>query len=752
MKKITVGLLVILLLSPVPTYAAPSAGIKPSSFFYFIDTGLEKLNLIFIFNAEKKANKALEYAEERLLEVKEEAEDNKPKGVEEAIEGYEANISLATEKSKELENESDTEALLNTISSNTLKHQEVLKNVYDQVSEEAKGAILKAIEASHKKQEEAVRQIGALKKEVAQLQDEIGELQRRLEEKNKEQKPSPTPSQKQGNEIKKPTQTPVPPTVTPTSDKSLRELREELERKLRELEKTPMPTPTISATPIYTFSPTHSTPTPIPSISTPPSPTPVSVILTTKEFLRPGEYATYVDSATNAVKSITLEVYRIDYPQVAGTPEPIWGTETKEGIPEDWKIYVNMDTYDPNCSGSPGTICGHILFKDLLVTSNPMSVSITKPIFPQTRISYGISCNRDQSGNCKPEPNLLFKITSADGAKIVYLPIPKPTSTPTPSVYVTPSSAPVPTPVPKNASLTVSGVFSLDEESARSLIGNNREIFSILKLVTDGDPVTIKSMNITFLNSDSSARLQNVYTSIANNEIISAVEPGMSVTFNFDGGFRMGTGFDKEKIISFSAKGHSYGGNTYSITDVSGWQLRITSIKTCCIDGTNKEAQISGVPLLLTAIPRDISISLMNTSPAGLQSQNSIRPMAVRAKISTTYPLIKITGFKVRGIGKSVSSNGTETSIINFQILQATQWKGMSSGGNVVITSSTSEMSTIYQISGPENELTLILDVYDKYYPGTSWKFTIEDITLIDHKGSPITLSGLPVTGHEIHW
>ena len=259
--------------------ATTDPGVKPSSFFYGFDTFFEKLDLFFTFSAEKKANKALEYAEERLSEAKEEADDNKPKGVEEAMKNYETNMSLATEKSKELENESETEKLLNTISSNALKHQEVLKSVYGQVPGEAKEAILKAIEISHNRQEEAVKQIGALKKEVAQLKDEIGQLQEKLKEKNVEQKPSPIPSQKQGSELKKPTQTLIPSIVTPTSDKSLKELKEELEKKLWELEKTPTPTFTPTSTPILTPTPIvipATTPSVTPTKTPTPSPTPLS--------------------------------------------------------------------------------------------------------------------------------------------------------------------------------------------------------------------------------------------------------------------------------------------------------------------------------------------------------------------------------------------------------------------------------------------------------------------------------------------
>lgn len=614
---ISLFVLVLIVLPFSNVSAATDSGIKPGSFFYALDTFFEKLDLLLTFNAEKKANKALEYAEERLLEAKEEAENNKPKGVEEAIKGYEINISLAIEKSKELENESKTETLLNTISSKTHQHQEVLRSVYDKVPEEAKEAILRAIEVSQKRQEEADRQIRTLKKEVAQLQDEIGELQRKLEEKSAKQEPSPTPIQKTNNEIKKPIQTPVPPTATPSPDKSLKELKEELERKLKELEKTPTPTPTSTVTPTYTLNPTA---TPINYTSTP--------------------------------------------------------------IP----------------------------------TATPTPVSSTTPT---------------------------------------------PTATPTPAS--TPIPTPTPTPLPTNATISLHGLSSLGGSPARSLIENNLEIFAILGLTASENSVTVKSLSVTFLNPDSSARLKDAYIS-GGSQTISAVEPGMNVTFNgLDlraGNYSNGQLVDKEKQISFSAKGHSYGGSTYSVTDVSGWQVKINSIEAVLTQNTAADAQVNGLPITIGAIARDASIALMSTSPTGLQTQESIRPVALRAKIKMTYPLLKITAFKIKGIGKSVSGNGTETPIMNFQILSnwsdagITQWSGMTSGNSVVITSSTNEMPTNYQIhnNGLESELRIVLDVYDKYYPGTSWEFTIESITAVDNNGGLINISGFPVTGHEIHW
>lgn len=179
MKKL-LTLLVLLLMFvsffPVPVSAETKAGIGPNSFFYFFDTAFENINLFFTFDSEKKARKALIYAEERLAEVEESASENKPKAIEKAMKGYESRISFATEKSKELEDKTKAEELLNKISESTDKHQAVLVVVLENVSEEAKEAILKAIEVSKRGQEKALKEVLALKEEVIELKEEIQEL------------------------------------------------------------------------------------------------------------------------------------------------------------------------------------------------------------------------------------------------------------------------------------------------------------------------------------------------------------------------------------------------------------------------------------------------------------------------------------------------------------------------------------------------------------------------------------------------
>src|SRR3989344_7743302 len=149
-KAIIISALIISIMMPFSVSAAPSAGIKPSSFFYFLVIGTERVGLFFTFGSEKKARKALEYADERLAEVEADAEGNNTEAVKTAITNYESSIAFAAEKSKDIGEKEKAEALLTTISDSTSRHQEVLADILAKVPDEAKEAITKAIEASRK--------------------------------------------------------------------------------------------------------------------------------------------------------------------------------------------------------------------------------------------------------------------------------------------------------------------------------------------------------------------------------------------------------------------------------------------------------------------------------------------------------------------------------------------------------------------------------------------------------------------------
>lgn len=187
MKKFTIALFFVLLIAvaPVTASAQTDTGPTPGSFWYGITTTFENINLFFTFNAEKKAEQALSYAERRLEQATSAAESENIEAVETALTDYETKINLASESSKKIRNSERAEKLLTSIADNTTKHQEVLSEVLEKVPEEARQAISKAIEVSRRGQEEATRQIAELKGEVEKLKQEVAELKIKDEERKK---------------------------------------------------------------------------------------------------------------------------------------------------------------------------------------------------------------------------------------------------------------------------------------------------------------------------------------------------------------------------------------------------------------------------------------------------------------------------------------------------------------------------------------------------------------------------------------
>src|SRR3989344_2037747 len=179
MKKLLVALLLPILFvafAPVSTSAQTNTGPTPGTFWYGIATTFENVNLFFTFNSEKKAEKALGYAERRLAQAKTAAESENSKAVETALADYEAKIALASESSRKMRDIERAEKLFTSIADNTSKHQETLSEILERVPEEARAAISRAIEASKRGQEEATRQIVELKGELEQLRQELAEL------------------------------------------------------------------------------------------------------------------------------------------------------------------------------------------------------------------------------------------------------------------------------------------------------------------------------------------------------------------------------------------------------------------------------------------------------------------------------------------------------------------------------------------------------------------------------------------------
>lgn len=134
--------------TPHPSFASTKGGIKPGSFFYTIDIFLEKADLAFTFDKEKRFQKIMNNAEERLEEAEVAMSENKPIMVEKALSSYQKGISSAVTEAKGVSNEEKREDLLSLVDKNVSKHKEVLISVYDKAPEASKEAIKQAIAVS----------------------------------------------------------------------------------------------------------------------------------------------------------------------------------------------------------------------------------------------------------------------------------------------------------------------------------------------------------------------------------------------------------------------------------------------------------------------------------------------------------------------------------------------------------------------------------------------------------------------------
>jgi len=174
--KLIFSIIIFLLLFEVVAFAQqselPDPGLTPDSPFYFFDTLAEKIEIFFSFSPEKKAEKAIYYADEKLAEIEKMAEENEVEPMEKANQNYQKYLELANQKVKEAkEKGKDIEELATLISEKTLKHQKILLEIYGKALDEAKTGIEKAMESSKRGFEEAVKNVSKGKREELQRKE-----------------------------------------------------------------------------------------------------------------------------------------------------------------------------------------------------------------------------------------------------------------------------------------------------------------------------------------------------------------------------------------------------------------------------------------------------------------------------------------------------------------------------------------------------------------------------------------------------
>ena len=174
-KAFFVIIISFLLLSPTfaKPYSLPVAGITPDSIFYSLDILAEKIVLFFTFTAEGKIEKALNYAEERIAEIKVMIEEDKAGFTRKAVLNYEHYLDLTNKGTGELEDEEKKERLSNLIAEKTLNHQEILLEMYQGVSGSAQLEIENTFKTAQEGFEEAIEFLPKGEKEEFRQRQEL---------------------------------------------------------------------------------------------------------------------------------------------------------------------------------------------------------------------------------------------------------------------------------------------------------------------------------------------------------------------------------------------------------------------------------------------------------------------------------------------------------------------------------------------------------------------------------------------------
>jgi len=202
-QKIIISIILISAIIPILVLGQsildlPKPGLTPNSPFYFLDTFFEKVSLVFTFNTEKKIQKAIRYSEEKLAEVKVMIEENKTESLEKATYRYQEVLSLANQKSQEVEDKKGNTGETSGLMVETeVKHQMVLESFLKESSEQTQSTIQTIIETSKTNQSQilenipeerkidVIDKINQLKVKI-EIEQEIKDVELKIKETNKE--------------------------------------------------------------------------------------------------------------------------------------------------------------------------------------------------------------------------------------------------------------------------------------------------------------------------------------------------------------------------------------------------------------------------------------------------------------------------------------------------------------------------------------------------------------------------------------
>lgn len=172
----------------------PDPGMLPSNPFYFIKGWSEAIGTFLTFDEVNKVERFLNLSETRLAEANALLEENEVDLADEAIERYQVQLNQALAQAEQARMSGlDTDDVLAKVSEATLRHQEVLADVYNKVPDQAKPAIERAMQAGMRGYEESLEAISGQKREAVmeKAEEKREEVETRLERLRNEGIPIP---------------------------------------------------------------------------------------------------------------------------------------------------------------------------------------------------------------------------------------------------------------------------------------------------------------------------------------------------------------------------------------------------------------------------------------------------------------------------------------------------------------------------------------------------------------------------------
>ncbi|MEX2586769.1 MAG: DUF5667 domain-containing protein [Actinomycetota bacterium] len=168
-RRLLVAMLIVLMgaaPASAQTEQLPDPGMLPSNgFSSFLERAAEAVGTFFTFGGDDKADRYFSLAEERLAEAQALVDEDNIDRAEATLERYRTQLGQASDWSEGLEEGESREELSTKIAEATLKHLEVLAEVYEKVPDEAKAAIERAMQASSVGHDQALQALSAEKRQ-----------------------------------------------------------------------------------------------------------------------------------------------------------------------------------------------------------------------------------------------------------------------------------------------------------------------------------------------------------------------------------------------------------------------------------------------------------------------------------------------------------------------------------------------------------------------------------------------------------